>query len=477
MPRESNRRERDERDDDRGGRGRVADRDDDRGGRGDRDGGGRRKFGYRTRSAEDVDRWSKQSSSRYDNILTEDLPWFKSRDGENQIRIMPWLSTYDPEFDALDQKWGNHWGIRLTVHRNVGPDKGTYLCLDKMKGEPCPMCDLWREEQNDDLKPSDRVLAWLVDRNNEKQGPCLWNMPLGTSNDIGLASKIKKTGEVLLIDDPSEGYDVFFDKQGEKKLTKYKNPTVDREPSYLAENEKTQDKWLDFVMEKRLPDLLKYYEVDYLEKLLAGQVVRDDDDDGEDGGRERTSRRGGGRDRDRDRDSDSRDDSSDRGRGSRRGDRDRGRDREDDRGGSDEEAESFSRSSRRGRGGEDDARGDRDEDAGGRGSRRGDRGDRDPEDGDEDEGGSRPSRRGRGRGEEAGERGRGRGGDETTGDADPPFEGGRRRSERGSSRGEGTESGETERYRPRGEPEGETSGDVADAKDKLRGVGSRRSRR
>ena len=228
-------------------------------------------FKYPKRTVEDVQRRAKQSSGRYDSYVTEEVTWFKSRPGENCIRLIPWLSATDPDFDKLEERWGNHWGIDIIVHRNVGPDNGTYLCLDKMKGEPCPICDAWRGDDIDELKPSDRVLCWLIDRNDEKAGPQLWAMPLGVSKDISAVSQVKGSGEVLMIDDPESGYDVFFDREGEKTRTQYKRIAVARDASPLAETQKEEERWFAYILERRLPDILKYYETDYLEKMLAGQ--------------------------------------------------------------------------------------------------------------------------------------------------------------------------------------------------------------
>ena len=249
------------------------------------------RFKYHGRSKEDVNRRAKQSSGRYDSYITESVTWFRPRSGENQIRLLPWLNEADKDFEAYDEKWGNHWGIDIIVHRNVGPDNGTYLCLDKMKGEPCPVCDAWRGEGLDALKGSDRMLCWLIDRNDEKAGPQLWAMPLGVSKDISAVSLDKKSGEMLLIDNWDEGFDVFFDREGEKDRTQYKRVALDRDATPLHDDEDKQNAWLEQVFEKRLPDMLKYYDADYLEKVLSGQVERQEEESNDNRDRGGSSRR------------------------------------------------------------------------------------------------------------------------------------------------------------------------------------------
>lgn len=427
------------------GRERGRDLDDDRGsdreersGRGgseSRKGGG---FSYRGRSSEDVTRRAKQSSGRYDSFLTEEVTWYKPHDGENQIRVMPWLNGDDPDFDALAEKWGTHWGIDIIVHRNVGPDNGTYLCLDKMNGDPCPPCDAYRDGE-DDLRGSDRVLCWLIDRKNEKAGPQLWAMPLGTSKDISAVSQVKGSGAVLLIDDPAEGYDIYFDREGEKKRTTYKRVEVARDPSPLHENEKKENVWLDYISEHRLPDLLRFYDADYLDKVLSGQSSKREDSDGDSERGTRFGSDGGGTER-----------PSRRGRGSE--DSSRGLDRDDDAAAADGE---FTRSSRRGRGRgaeepEDeveDAPGERDRDRSERGS-------------------GRSSRRGDPAPEERSGRAR-RSGDSSREEPDDP--------DPGDDRGGRSRGGRTERYRSddKGVPVADKDDDKIEARERLGRVGRR----
>lgn len=426
---------RSERSRDRRGGGRDRDDDRDDRGRGRKDGG---RFEYAGRSKEDNAKRANQSSARYDRLFNEDVPYFSSKSGENQIRIVPWLNKKFENFDELVEKYGNHWGVDGVIHRNVGADNGTYFCLDKMCDQPCPICDVWREEDNEKLKPSDRMFCWVIDRNDEKSGPKLWNMPLGNSKDIAKASEDRKTGELRLVEHPDEGYDIFFDREGEKDRTRYKQFATDREQTPLHDNPDKADKWLDFVTETPLPELFKYYDAEYLQKVLAGQKTGDDDDDR-------------GRDRDRD---------------------DRRRGRDDDDGGRSERS-----SRRRPREDEDDAG----EQEFTRPARRQARRDPEEEDPGEDDGSERDSRGSGGRREARGDGGRGRSSrreDPPEDDSPEPEE-----EEPETPRGgrAGPRGGSTERYRPKDREEPDDSNtddgggedDVASAKENLRRVGRR----
>lgn len=380
------------------------------------------KFEYNRRSSEDVKRETSRTSGRYDPYLTESVTSFKPRSGENVIRLMPWNNKADKDFKEYDEKWGNHWGIPVMLHRNVGPDNGSYLCL-KMKGEPCPVCDAYQTDGIDELRPSDRMFCWLIDRDDEKAGPKFWAMPLGVSKDISGVSEDKRTKKLLYIDDWNDGFDVFFDKEGEKARTQYKRIALDRDPSRLGKDDEQEEDWLAYIFERRLPDLLKFYDAEHLEKVLSGQKERGDGD-GADRRDERSSRR-----------------------------------RRDDRGGDGDREETASR----GRSSSDDS-----EQRPRRGRSEGDGGDREERASrgrsseDNGEGSERSSRR-------RGEEGNGRDRDAEQGQEDREARGSRRRVEAAPS-GRDEETGSS--HKRNEEPE-ETR-DRGTARERLREVGRRR---
>lgn len=231
-------------------------------------------FKYTGRSSEDISRRATQPSGAYDSFISGGFALFKPKEGENCVRILPWLSGNDPRAKEYQEKWGNHWGIDIYVHYNVGPDNGSYLCLQKMKGETCPVCEARRdadEKEAQALRIVERVLCWIVDRKNEKLGPTLWAMPTTLSKDISGASRARGSGENLLIDDPEEGYDIYFDREGVKIQTDYKRVEAARDPTPLHENPDKMAQWLNYVSENVLPDLLVYYDADLIEKTLFGQ--------------------------------------------------------------------------------------------------------------------------------------------------------------------------------------------------------------
>jgi len=189
------------------------------------------------------------------------------------------------------------------------------------------------EDYAKEIAAKHRVLVYLIDRDNEKDGVQAWPMPSGLDRDIVKVSVDKASGEVLQIDHPEDGYDLTFEKNGTGIKTKYEGVAIARRSSPLG-----KASFLDFAMDNPLPDQLQFYDYDHIAKVFSGKGAHKeksrDDDRGSRGGRDRDERPSP-RDRDRDDDRGSRnepqgrrreidpDDVPDRGRDAGRGGRDR----------------------------------------------------------------------------------------------------------------------------------------------------------
>lgn len=292
-------------DDDRGSRGRSRDRDDDRSSRGS---GSSRSFQYQRRTADDLKKRAAQGANDFDKIVRDDVKMYKVADGENRIRILP--GTW---------KDAKHYGYDIFVHFGVGPDRGSYLDLAKMKDEPDPITEERERERNErhpdekyvkELDSKKRVGVWLIDRNNEREGVQFWAMPWTLDRDIVKVSVDRDSGEVLPVDDPQEGYDVIFDKSGQKDRTEYTGVSIARRPSPLG-----KDAWLDYAVDNPIPDILQFYSYEHIAKAFGAKGQQRDRSDDRD--EDRRDRRNRDEDRDDDRGSDRRSSQRD-GRSSRR---------------------------------------------------------------------------------------------------------------------------------------------------------------
>lgn len=223
----------------------------------------KKKFEYKSRTAEQAK--ARATGGNREGFLADGVKTFSPKAGSHTVRILP------PTWDDAE-----HYGYDAYAHYNIGPDGGAYLCLQKMKEEECAICtDRLRAAKADDeelenaLKPRQRVCCWVIDRDNEKDGVLMWLMPWGLDKEITQQSIDKKTGELYELDNPEEGYDVSFERQGEGLTTKYAGVQLDRRSSPLADDKDTSDEWLAFVAENPIPDQLVFQDEDYLEKLVG----------------------------------------------------------------------------------------------------------------------------------------------------------------------------------------------------------------
>lgn len=274
-------------DEDRGSRRSGRDRDSEDRGSSSRRGGSRR-FEYHQRSADDVKKRESMSNSRFDQYTKDGVTAWKVNDKDNTIRILP------PTWDEP-----THYGYDVWLHYGVGPDEQTYLCLNKMKGEPCPICEEHAKARKDgdeeyarQLAPGRRVMVYIVDRDNEKAGVQVWGMPASLDQAITKISTDRRSGEVFPLDSPEDGFDVMFEKTGTGIGTKYVGAALDRRPSPLG-----KDAWLDYAVDNPLPSVLQYYSYEHIaEQFGGGSRQRDTRGGGDDDRKQRDS--GRGRDRD-----------------------------------------------------------------------------------------------------------------------------------------------------------------------------------
>ncbi len=226
------------------------------------------KFQYTKRSFQDVRKRAEQSSGLRDNMLTDHVGMWKPAEGENCIRILP------PSWKGAD-----HFGLDLFVHYQIGAENSAYLDLRRMKGMEDPISEAYDQAQLDGdeeyakkLRSVKRVLVYLVDRDKPNDGPKLWAMPWTVDKEIGLQSQDSRTHEVLYLDDPDEGYDIYISKEGTGERTKY-SVKIARNSSPLV----MTDAILDCLENHPLPDCLIYYDYDYINKVFAGKSADKDE--------------------------------------------------------------------------------------------------------------------------------------------------------------------------------------------------------
>ncbi len=188
-----------------------------------------------------------------------------------------------------------HYGYDIFVNYNIGVDSQSYLALAKMKKEhpeldidgKDPLLEAKHEAEREgdeklakELQPTQRVAAWIIDRNAEDEGPQFWAIPFTVDKAFANLSFDEDTKEVVYIDDPDSGCDVRFYKEGTGMLTKY-DPSKMRllKPAPLHEDAAQAEEWLSFAQANPIPDCLQFYDYNHIKGVFNSQGRPDEDED------------------------------------------------------------------------------------------------------------------------------------------------------------------------------------------------------
>lgn len=235
-----------------------------------------RGFSYQKRSKDTLKERANMKGGNFDTIFKPAFKQWKPKDGKNRIRILP--PTWN---DA------KHYGYDIYVNYNIGADNQSYLSLEKHGHGADPLAEARREAQKEGdkdfakkLQPNQRILYWIIDRNDEDEGPLLWAAPFTFDKSLSNLCIDEDTKDVIFIDDPEEGADVRFYKEGTGMLTKY-DPSKMKvlEAGPISDDEGLENEWLDFIHENPLPDVLNFYSYDHIAATFGGQAGRDEDED------------------------------------------------------------------------------------------------------------------------------------------------------------------------------------------------------
>jgi hypothetical protein len=235
-----------------------------------------RGFVYRPRSYDETkERADRKGSAQFDSIFKPNFDTWTPKVGDNVVRILP------PTWDRWD-----HYGYEVWGHFWVGPNNGSYLCPLKMKNKPCAICAAAKEaksagedeEEVKKLQPTQKTIIWIIDREDQDANPQLWTVSWTQDRDIVDLTIERKKGKVLVVDHPDEGYDLSFNRRGQGLKTKYGGWAFDRDPSPIHDDQREQDRILDFIQDNPLPTVLRYYDNEYLEAMLSGTATEKDKD-------------------------------------------------------------------------------------------------------------------------------------------------------------------------------------------------------
>lgn len=223
------------------------------------------RFKYVKRSESKLQERANQSGGGFEGFILDEFPTYRTTKGDHYIRILP------PTWSYPDGTPGDHYGMDVWTHFGVGPDNGSVLCLQKMQDKACPLCEqrirLERagdEEEANALKPIRRVLMWILNRKDEKRGAVVWACPWTVDRDLAKISRDTMSGTIYYIDDPEDGYDISFEREGDGRTTKYTGMQLARRPTSVPE------RILDYIQQNPLDKTLRWRTYDEIKRMYEG---------------------------------------------------------------------------------------------------------------------------------------------------------------------------------------------------------------
>jgi len=170
------------------------------------------------------------NSGKYDYVDVRALEragivQYKMKD-TNFIRII------SPKFSKYPADKLPFYGKEIFYHSDIGPDGRTYVCLKRMLGERCPVCEYADQiravNANDErlkaLWPSRRYLFFVYDvkdAETEKLGLHWFDSPVSVKDNVISLSRDRRTGQLVDVSDPLDGRDITFERVGKGMTTKY----------------------------------------------------------------------------------------------------------------------------------------------------------------------------------------------------------------------------------------------------------------
>ncbi len=237
-----------------------------------------RGFRYQKRDKETLKERANMKGGNYDTFVKPKFKQWKPKEGKNLIRILP------PTW-----KGARHYGYDIYVNFNIGADNQSYLSLSKHEQGSDPLAEARREAQSEGdkvlakaLNPSRRILYWMIDRNDEEEGPLLWAAPFTFDKSLANLCIDEDTRDVIFIDGMADGHDVRFYREGTGLNTTY-DPSKMKvlKASNIHEDEGLEQEWLDFINANPIPDTLNFYDYDHIKATFDGQAGRQDGDEDE----------------------------------------------------------------------------------------------------------------------------------------------------------------------------------------------------
>lgn len=202
----------------------------------------------------------------------DDRAYFLDRDFLDNKGIKVWRPAVGDNFLAIvpDQEARDgSFAMEINVHWNVGPNKGTYLCVRRMRKVSCPICELiagLRDEGEDEKAKAleaypPRFFMFVVDMKDKDTmalGPQAFVCPISIYEEMLELHRDKRTGQIKAVSKPQANFNFVFTREGtgqfstnygsvglEKRETGFRKSWLDvpayAECLYFADNNELKD--------------------------------------------------------------------------------------------------------------------------------------------------------------------------------------------------------------------------------------------
>ena len=224
-------------------------------------------FGYVDKDQGEVQRRLERGAYGRDSFLKDKISEYRAKEGTNLVRFLP------PTWEGGER---GHYALDIFLHYSIGAEKTTYLCPQKMKVGPCPICEIVNEayrrgdeKEAKELSVKPRSLAYMIDRQNETEGVKAYPQPT-TKLDFEVCAicKDEDTGEFLSIDHPKNGFDVQFKKLGKGLNTVYSGIKLGKQ-SKLNADRRLAKEWINFTKDNSLRDMLIIHPYEVIKKAYG----------------------------------------------------------------------------------------------------------------------------------------------------------------------------------------------------------------
>lgn len=230
---------------------------------------------FKKLSNEDRSSTGNKSGSAYASMLKPEItiPFFKARDGENQVRLLPIIEEEKHmKFGGLEV-WTYYTGSGLVVSPSTFGQARDPLMAKYKKYK---MTDPKGKAQI--FKPSKHILNYILNYNPDEDRSVvhIWRTSEKFRDNIFGRAKDRETKKMIPIEDPEEGRILFFEKQGQGRDTQYSQEEVGSKPDVLID--------VDAIAAQMRPfeDILFVPSYDELENLAADMECIPVQDDRED---------------------------------------------------------------------------------------------------------------------------------------------------------------------------------------------------